>query len=73
MLNFRPSMSGFEVQLNEKTFGHIDKEHGFFTSSTFIEDFVALSEEDLRKIADKVREIKLRAIPANFAREVKGF
>lgn len=59
MVYFRPTMGGFEVFVNGKRFGYIQKpyDYGFFTSQTCIVDHIRIDPRDLREIADKVEEI----------------
>ena len=61
MVTFPETMGGCKVTIDGKLLGHISKEHGFFTGSTTIEDFIKVSPEELREIADKVEEIRKRS------------
>lgn len=57
MVEFRSTMGGYEVRVDGQLFGHIDKD-GFFTDPTVVKDFMRVSSNDLRKIADKTDEYK---------------
>ncbi len=58
MLEFRPSAGGLDVFIDEKLFGRISKEHGFFTGSSVVKGFLVVSPEDLIKIAQKADEVR---------------
>ena len=51
MVEFKQSAGGFAVWVNEKPLGHIG-EQGFFTSRATILEYIEVSSDDLRMIAD---------------------
>jgi hypothetical protein len=57
MVDFRLTMGGYEVFVNEQTFGHISKDRGFFTDPTVVKCFMEMSADDLQTIQEKVREV----------------
>jgi len=56
VVTFDETMGGLAVMVNGKPFGHISKEHGFFTDSTVIREFIKVSASELREIAKKSEE-----------------
>ncbi len=56
MLRIALSENGWKVFVGKNTFGYITKD-GFVSSPSCINGFVALSPDDLRRIADKVQEV----------------
>ena len=50
--------ASFIVFVNEKPFGWVSKQHGFHVDSTVVNDFIEVTASDLRKIADKIDELK---------------
>ena len=59
MVIFQPTMGGFDVLVNEKIFGRLQKGDGFFTDPTVVRDFLIVSSGDLAKIALKADEVKV--------------
>ena len=57
MVEFRHTMGGYEVRVDGNPFGHIVK-NGFFTDPTVVKNFMRVSSDDLRKIADKAEDYK---------------
>ncbi len=58
MVAFVQTMGGYSVEVNDKPFGWISKERGFFTDPTVVKDFLEISSFDLRSIAAKVDEVR---------------
>lgn len=58
MVEFKLTMGGFEVVVNGKTFGHLQKGDGFFTGPTVMREFLVVSPRDLVQIAKKADEVK---------------
>ena len=58
MLTFERTAGGYKVLVNNKHFGWIDKDDGFFSDSTVIKEFIPVSANDLRQIADKAEEVR---------------
>ncbi|MFC1615082.1 hypothetical protein ACFL22_00800 [Patescibacteria group bacterium] len=58
MVEFKQAASGgFEVLVNGNSFGYIDKNHGYFTDSSVVKEFMNVSSEDLVSIAQKAKEV----------------
>lgn len=66
MVEFGTSAGGYEVRVDGKLFGYIDK-NGFFTDPTVVKSFMRVSSDDLRQIADKVEEYKNQIGTKKFA------
>ena len=58
MVEFKFTPGGFDVLVNGKLFGHLQKGEGFFIDSTVIKGFLVVSPGDLTKIAIKADEVK---------------
>ncbi|EKE08715.1 MAG: hypothetical protein ACD_17C00031G0001 [uncultured bacterium] len=58
MVEFQMTAGGYQVFVDEKPFGYISRERGFFTDPTVIKEFVAVNNYDLRAIADKAEEVQ---------------
>ncbi len=58
MVEFRETIGGFDVLVDEKLFGRLQKGDGFFTSPTTVREFLIVSPEDLTRIALKADEVK---------------
>lgn len=56
---------GFEVLVDGKSFGYLQKSRGFFTDPTVVKDFLVVSPEDLVEIAKKADEIKTQGYTAS--------
>lgn len=56
MVRFSLTMGGHEVLVGGKKIGYIES-RGFFTDPTVIREFMEVSPDDLRAIADKAEEI----------------
>lgn len=50
-------MGGYKVLVDERCFGYISKERGFFTDPTAVRYFMEVSIEDFQAIQEKVREV----------------
>jgi len=58
MVTFELTVGGHSVKVNDKPFGFISGEHGFFTDPTVVREFLEVSASDLRRIAEEVDRVK---------------
>jgi hypothetical protein len=58
MVDFRLTAGGFDVLVNGKLFGHLQKGDGFFIGALASREFLVVSSKDLIKIAMKADEVK---------------
>lgn len=58
MVEFRETMGGFDVLVDGKLFGRLQKGNGFFTDPTVVREFLVVSPGDLIRIALKADEVK---------------
>lgn len=58
MVSFEVTSGGYKVVVGGKTFGNISKERGFFTGPAVAEEFLEVSSDDLRLIADAAEEVR---------------
>lgn len=63
MVSFRLSMGGFNVLIDEKVFGHVSRDRGFFIGPSVVKELMEISSEDLRVIASEVDSIKTGKAP----------
>jgi len=62
MVTFPETMGGCEVRIDGKLLGHLTKGRSKLFISTTIRNFIGVSPEDLRKIADKAEEMIKEAV-----------
>ena len=72
MVTFKLSMGGFDVLVDGKLFGYLQKGDGFFTDSTVIKDFMKVSSADLTEIARKADEVKTHGNGIPICKSCKG-
>lgn len=59
MVRFEETAHGcYKVIVDKQPLGYIAIEHGFFTDSTVIKKFTAVSPNDLRTIADQAESVQ---------------
>ena len=58
MVTFELSMGGFDVLVDGKLFGRLQRGDGFFTDSTLVKSYMTVSSADLIEIALKADEVK---------------
>ncbi len=58
MVNFHQTMGGFDVLVDGKLFGRLQKGRGFFTDPAVVKEFLVVSPQDLNQIASKANEVK---------------
>ncbi|MBI2637442.1 MAG: hypothetical protein HYW88_00945 [Candidatus Sungbacteria bacterium] len=58
MVKFTLTMGGFDIFVDEKFFGRLQKNDGFFTDPTVTKEYLVVSSKDLITIALKAEEAK---------------
>lgn len=56
MVEFRETGGGYEVIVDNIIFGYIDNINGFFIDPTTTKNFMIISPDDLKKIAEKAEK-----------------
>lgn len=59
MVRFELATCGFDVWVDNKLFGRLMGNVGFFTSPTAIREYIEVSSDDLTQIALKADEVKI--------------
>ena len=67
MVELKQTMGGYEVLVNDKRFGYISQEHGYFTDPTVVKDFIEVSHWDLHFLAECSMHIKKTGHPYHYS------